>query len=75
MSETRLCDRCGGMIPSRRLDVLPDTRLCVPCSEEIGGDYILISQAENLAKSGSLKKNYGDYKLARRRRHIERKEG
>ena len=73
MPEIRLCDRCGEMIPSRRLDVLPDTRLCVPCSEEIGGDYILISQAENLAKSGSLKKNYGDYKLARRRRRIERK--
>jgi hypothetical protein len=72
MSE-RLCERCGGVIPPRRVEVLPDTRLCAPCSEEIGGDYILISQAENLAKSGSLKKNYGDYKLARRRRSIERK--
>jgi hypothetical protein len=74
MIEARLCGRCGEPIPPRRLDVLPDTRLCVPCSEEIGGDYILISQAENLAKAGSLKKNYGDYRLARRRRHIERKE-
>jgi DksA/TraR C4-type zinc finger protein len=75
MPETRFCARCGEVIPSRRVEILPDTRLCVPCSEEVGGDYILISQAENLAKSGSLKKNYGDYKLARRRRHIERKEG
>lgn len=74
MPEPRLCERCGEMIPLRRIEVLPDTRLCVPCSEEIGGDYILISQAENLAKSGSLKKNYGDYKLTRRRRAIERKE-
>jgi hypothetical protein len=73
MPQTRLCARCGEMIPSRRLEVLPDTRLCVPCSEQIGGDYILISQAENLAKTGSLKKNYGDYKLARSRRHIEPK--
>jgi hypothetical protein len=73
MPQTRLCARCGEMIPLRRLEVLPDTRLCVPCSEQIGGDYILISQAENLAKAGSLKKNYGDYKLARSRRHIEPK--
>jgi hypothetical protein len=73
MPETRLCDRCGGAIPPRRLEVLPDTRLCVPCSQEIGGDYILISTAQNLAKAGSLKKNYGDYKLTRARRHIERK--
>jgi hypothetical protein len=75
MVEARLCERCGKLIPPKRLEVLPDTRLCVPCSEEIGGDYILISQAENLAKAGSLKKNYGDYKLTRQRRHIERKGG
>jgi hypothetical protein len=73
MPETTLCDRCGEAIPARRLEILPDTRLCIQCSEEIGGDYILISRAENLAKAGSLKKNYGDYKLSRRRRHIEPK--
>jgi Prokaryotic dksA/traR C4-type zinc finger len=73
MPEVRLCGRCGEMIPPRRLEVLPDTRLCLPCSEEIGGDYILKSHAENLAKAGSLKKNYGDYKLARIRRRIEPK--
>lgn len=73
MPETRLCQRCGGLIPPRRLDVLPDTRLCLPCSEEIGGDYILKSDAENLAKAGSLKRNYGDYRLTRTRRRIEPK--
>jgi hypothetical protein len=73
--ETRFCARCDAEIPARRLAVLSDTRLCVRCSEEIGGDYILISKAENLAKAGSLKKNYGDYKLARVRRRVERKTG
>jgi hypothetical protein len=73
MPEARLCQRCGEMIPPGRLEVLPDTRLCVPCSEEIGGDYILKSEAENLAKAGSLKRNYGDYRLTRTRRHIEQK--
>ena len=74
MPEVRLCERCSEMIPPRRLEVLPDTRLCLPCSEEIGGDYILKSHAENLAKAGSLKRNYGDYKLTRIRRRIEPKQ-
>ncbi len=76
MTQTHLtqeCERCGEPIAARRLEVLPDTRLCVPCSEEIGGDYILISKSENLAKAGSLKKNYGEYRLSRARRHIEPK--
>jgi hypothetical protein len=73
MPQTTLCNRCGEVIPPRRLEILPDTRLCIQCSEEIGGDYILISRAENLAKAGSLKKNYGDYKLTRQRRQIEPK--
>src|ERR1700733_8508407 len=64
---------CGGATPIARETAMPQTRLCVPCSEQIGGNYLLISQAENLAKAGSLKKNYGDYKLARSRRHIEPK--
>lgn len=26
-----LCDECGGFIPSERLEVLPQTSLCLPC--------------------------------------------
>ena len=39
MSEERDCERCGKAIPPRRLVVLPYRRLCVECSEAIGGDY------------------------------------
>jgi hypothetical protein len=72
--ETGFCERCGIEIPARRLEVLPDTRLCLQCSEEIGGDYLLQSSAENLAKSGSLKKNYGNYSLKKIPRRIVPKE-
>jgi hypothetical protein len=72
--ETGLCERCGSEIPPRRREVLPDTRLCIQCSEEIGGDYLLQSSAENLAKSGSLKKNYGNYSLKKIPRRIMPKE-
>jgi hypothetical protein len=72
---TKSCERCGAEIPSRRLEVLPDTRLCIQCSEEIGGDYILTSYAENLAKSNSLKKNYSSYALKKTPRKIVPKGG
>ena len=39
MSEQRDCERCGNPIPAARLGVLPNTRLCIECSEAIGGDY------------------------------------
>lgn len=35
------CEKCGKKIPKERLAALPDTRLCVKCSENIGGDYIV----------------------------------
>ncbi|MGH9761941.1 MAG: TraR/DksA C4-type zinc finger protein, partial [Blastocatellia bacterium] len=61
MAETKACKRCGAVIPPARLKALPDTVLCVKCSEEIGGDYETIAVAENLAKASSLKKNYGSW--------------
>jgi hypothetical protein len=39
MSEERDCERCGKPIPPRRLQALPQTRLCIECSEAIGGDF------------------------------------
>ena len=54
--EQRPCQRCGEDIPRRRLEVLPHTRLCLDCSQEIGGDFKTYAVPENTGKPGSLKK-------------------
>ena len=73
-AEPRLCHRCGHEIPPRRLRVLPDTRLCLDCSQEIGGDFETYVIPENTGKPGSLKKNYGSWKVKRKLRDIAPKE-
>lgn len=70
----RPCARCGGPIPEGRLEALPETELCVKCSAEIGGEFELIAVPENLAKAGSLKKNYGGVTIKKRRKRIVPKE-
>lgn len=45
------CERCRKEIPIERLEILPDTRLCVRCSSEIGGDCDLVIVEENLGDS------------------------
>jgi hypothetical protein len=71
MSEQRDCERCGEPIPAKRLEVLPDTRLCLECSQAIGGDFKTYVIAENThGKSGSMKKNYGSWKVKRKLRDI-----
>jgi hypothetical protein len=67
---TRLCERCRTPIPQARLEALPETRLCVKCSQAIGGDFVVSVVNENLGKSGSLKKNYGGVSLRKTRRRI-----
>jgi hypothetical protein len=71
---TRSCKRCQEQIPEARLKALPDTLLCIDCSREIGGDYKVSFVAENLAKAGSLKKNYGAWSIKKTRRRIYPKE-
>ena len=66
--KTRPCQRCGTMIPPERVEVLPETRLCVTCSAAVGGEFDVSFVPENLAKSGSLKKNYGSFEAKRTRR-------
>jgi hypothetical protein len=66
----RLCERCGGEVPAERVEALPDTRICVECSRKIGGEYVLRAVPENLAKTGSLKKNYGSWGVKKVRRVI-----
>ena len=70
----RLCIECEEEIPAARLEVLPRTRLCVHCSEKLGGEENRIGIPENLAKAGSLKKNYGGVTVLtiQRRGPIER---
>ncbi len=74
-SKTRPCQRCGNAIPAERIEVMPETRLCVECSTAVGGEFDCTITPENLAKAGSLKKNYGSFTMQKTRRSIRRKEG
>jgi hypothetical protein len=67
----RTCLRCLGMIPVERMMALPETRLCLKCSEAVGSDFIVYFCRVSLGKAGSLKKNYGDWNLRKVRRYIE----
>jgi hypothetical protein len=68
----RSCDRCNGEIPAERVEALPDTRVCVRCSEVMGGEYDVYVVAERTSKDGSLKKNYGGYGTKKVRKPIPR---
>lgn len=68
------CVRCRGEIPAERIAALPGTKLCVECSKEMGGEEKRIGIPENLAKAGSLKKNYGGVTVVVARRAIKIKE-
>ena len=67
----RPCVRCGNDIPAERVEALPETRLCVECSQAVGSDFISVMRQENLAKAGSLKKNYGGVQVEKHRRRID----
>jgi len=45
------CIICGCRIKQTRLEVLPDTRLCVSCSEKVGGDYETEFVEDNIGDS------------------------
>ncbi|HZT81856.1 MAG TPA: TraR/DksA C4-type zinc finger protein [Gemmataceae bacterium] len=68
--KVRPCRRCGAAIPPERLEALPDTTICVKCSEAVGGEFEVTVVPEDLGKGGSLKKNYGGWTVRRRRRSI-----
>ena len=64
------CEICGKEIPAERLECLPDTRLCVEhahAAQKYGGEFKLTGVQGNLAKVGSLKKNYGDVDVIKKR--------
>lgn len=54
-TETKYCTRCGDEIPAGRLKAIPDTLVCVKCSEDIGGEFELKVTVSGTAKAGSLK--------------------
>lgn len=70
-TKTRPCQRCKAQIPAERIEALPETRLCVKCSQEVGGEFEMRARPENLGKSGSLKKNYASWTIKKVRRRIE----
>jgi hypothetical protein len=70
-AKTRPCVRCKAEIPAERCEALPQTRLCVRCSEAVGGDFVQKVEVNTTGKQGSLKKTGVDFRIRRRRRRIE----
>ncbi len=74
MTEAQPCMRCGAEIPAERLEIIPDTMVCVTCSKEMGGEFTVIATPEKTSKEGSLKKNYGGYSTRKIRKPIKPKD-
>ena len=71
MSEDlRRCKRCDIIIPSERIEALPDTEVCVKCSEEVGGEWDTYVVPGDTAKKQSLKHNYSQFGVVRKRKRI-----
>lgn len=70
-AKQRWCARCKAEIPAERVEALPEARLCIKCSTEVGGEFEVKFTQENLSKPGSLKKNYGGVTLQKKRRPID----
>lgn len=65
--EARLCRVCQREIPRARLEAIPETLICVQCSESTGGEFELEVTISGISKAGSLKKT-GETVSARRKR-------
>lgn len=70
MTVRRICKRCEQEIPVERLEALPDTWLCVQCSQEVGGEFEVSFRRIQTNKKGSLKKNYGSIEIIKRPKEI-----
>jgi len=51
---------------------MPETEVCIQCSREIGGEFRVVVVPENVAKAGSIKRNYGSYATRTVRRSFKR---
>jgi hypothetical protein len=71
MSEqTRPCEICGRPIEAERIEVIPETRLCIAHAHEIekyGKEFVITGKLERTSKEGSLKRNYGGVTPSKRR--------
>lgn len=74
MAEPRPCVRCGEDIPAERVEALPETRVCIRCRTEMGGEFITVATPERISKEGSLKRNYGGYTTRKIRKPIPPRE-
>jgi hypothetical protein len=69
--EQSFCVRCKAEIPAERIEALPETRVCVKCAQALGGsEFDFATIANRGGKKESLKKNYTDYELRKRRKPI-----
>ncbi len=68
--EVKQCRMCGIEIPAERLEVIPDTLVCVRCSQKIGGEFELEVRMGGTGKVGSLKKTGIDVSVKRQRRRL-----
>ena len=68
--KTRPCEICGQVIDPERIEAVPETRLCVEHARmagKYGGEFIVTGTQASLGKGGSLKKNYGDISVEKKR--------
>ena len=67
----RHCQVCKKEIPAARLEAIPETRVCLECSQKMGGEFHIELVPENLSKAGSLKKNYGSFEAKKTRKPLK----
>lgn len=57
--------------PQGRLKAMPDTYICVPCSERTGGEFELEVNLNSTGKAGSLKKTGEEVQITRKRKKLK----
>ncbi len=69
-TNAKSCRICGAEIPPERLEVIPDTLVCVRCSRKIGGEFELKVRVGGTGKAGSLKITGQEVSIKRQRRRL-----
>ncbi len=69
-TNAKCCRLCGVEIPPERLEVIPDTLVCVECSKKIGGEFELKVRVGGTGKAGSLKITGQEVSIKRQRRRL-----
>jgi hypothetical protein len=54
---------------------LPETELCIACSQQVGSEFLPIVTRTRTSKPGSMKKNYGDVNVEWQRKKLPPGEG